>query len=104
MPPSIDGTAMSLPQLTPDALAGLRVVEMGQLIAGPFAGKTLGEFGADVIKIEAPGSGDLAWRGGVPERDASAVGGIDLCGAKRGRSAVYGAFDDFSGCLARQGR
>jgi formyl-CoA transferase len=31
---------------------------MGQLIAGPFAGKTLGEFGADVIKIEAPGAGD----------------------------------------------
>ncbi len=46
------------PNLTPGALAGLRVVEMGQLIAGPFAGKTLGDFGADVIKIEAPGSGD----------------------------------------------
>ncbi|MFO1341776.1 MAG: CoA transferase [Burkholderiales bacterium] len=40
------------------ALQGLRVVEMGQLIAGPFAAKTLGDFGADVIKIEAPGSGD----------------------------------------------
>ena len=40
------------------ALAGLRVVEMGQLISGPFAGKTLGEFGADVIKIEPPGAGD----------------------------------------------
>lgn len=40
------------------ALQGLRVVEMGQLIAGPFAGKTLGDFGADVIKIEAPGRGD----------------------------------------------
>ena len=40
------------------ALDGLRVVEMGQLIAGPFAGKMLGEFGADVIKIEPPGSGD----------------------------------------------
>jgi formyl-CoA transferase len=49
---------MSLPRLTPGALDGLKVVEMGQLIAGPFAGKTLGEFGADVIKIEAPGSGD----------------------------------------------
>lgn len=44
--------------LAPGALAGLRVVEMGQLIAGPFAGKTLGDFGADVIKIEPPGSGD----------------------------------------------
>ena len=49
---------MTLPTLQPGALAGLRVVEMGQLIAGPFAGKTLGEFGADVIKIEAPGAGD----------------------------------------------
>ena len=48
-------TQFSLP---PGALDGLKVVEMGQLIAGPFAGKTLGEFGADVIKIEAPGTGD----------------------------------------------
>ena len=50
--------------LSPGALQGLKVVEMGQLIAGPFAGKTLGEFGADVIKIEAPGSGDplRSWR------------------------------------------
>jgi formyl-CoA transferase len=45
-------------ELTNAALNGLRVIEMGQLIAGPFAGKTLGEFGADVIKIEAPGAGD----------------------------------------------
>ena len=45
-------------ELTTAALEGLRVIEMGQLIAGPFAGKTLGEFGADVIKIEAPGAGD----------------------------------------------
>src|SRR5688572_13883928 len=44
--------------MQPAALDGLKVVEMGQLIAGPFAGKTLGEFGADVIKIEAPGAGD----------------------------------------------
>ena len=44
--------------MQPGALDGLKVVEMGQLIAGPFAGKTLGEFGADVIKIEPPGAGD----------------------------------------------
>ena len=49
---------MNIPQLTPGALTGLRVVEMGQLIAGPFAAKTLGDFGADVIKIEPPGAGD----------------------------------------------
>lgn len=46
------------------ALAGLKVVELGQLIAGPFASKLLGEFGADVVKIEPPGTGDplRKWR------------------------------------------
>ena len=45
-------------------LAGLRVLELGQLIAGPFAARTLGDFGADVIKIEPPGAGDplRKWR------------------------------------------
>jgi len=49
---------------TPAALAGVRVIEMGQLIAGPFCGKTLGEFGAEVIKIEAVDGGDplRRWR------------------------------------------
>ena len=46
------------------ALTGLKVVELGQLIAGPFAAKTLADFGADVIKIEPPGAGDplRQWR------------------------------------------
>ena len=39
-------------------LAGLRVIEMGGLIAGPFCGQILGDFGADVIKLEDPGKGD----------------------------------------------
>jgi len=45
-------------------LAGLKVLELGQLIAGPFAGKTLADFGADVVKVEPPGSGDplRQWR------------------------------------------
>ena len=45
-------------------LQGVKVVELGQLIAGPFAGKTLGDFGAEVIKIEPPGEGDplRTWR------------------------------------------
>jgi formyl-CoA transferase len=45
-------------------LEGLRVVELGQLIAGPFAGKMLAEFGAEVIKIEPPDGGDplREWR------------------------------------------
>ena len=46
------------------ALAGLKVIELGQLIAGPFAAKTLADFGAEVIKIETPGAGDplRKWR------------------------------------------
>ena len=45
-------------------LAGLKVLELGQLIAGPFAAKTLADFGADIIKIEPPGAGDALrkWR------------------------------------------
>ncbi|MEW6575191.1 MAG: CoA transferase [Pseudomonadota bacterium] len=40
------------------ALKGLRVVEMGQLLAGPFCGQLLGDMGADIIKVEPPGAGD----------------------------------------------
>ena len=41
-----------------EPLAGLRAIEFGQLLAGPFTGTLLGDFGADVIKIEAPEIGD----------------------------------------------
>ena len=46
-------------------LDGIRVLELGQLIAGPFAGTILGYFGAEVIKVEPPGTGDpvRTWRG-----------------------------------------
>ena len=45
-------------------LAGIKVLELGQLIAGPFAAKTLADFGAEIIKVEAPGEGDplRKWR------------------------------------------
>ncbi|HSU76338.1 MAG TPA: CaiB/BaiF CoA-transferase family protein [Burkholderiales bacterium] len=45
-------------------LTGVRVLELGSLIAGPFCAKTLGDFGAEVIKIEPPGEGDALrkWR------------------------------------------
>ena len=39
-------------------LQGVRVVEMGSLLAGPFCGQLLGDFGAEVIKVEPPGQGD----------------------------------------------
>ncbi|MEU4705537.1 CaiB/BaiF CoA-transferase family protein [Nocardia salmonicida] len=50
---------MAVEATTPTGpLTDLRVVEMGQLIAGPFAGQLLGDLGAEVIKLESPGTGD----------------------------------------------
>ena len=50
-------------------LKGLRVIEMGSLIAGPFCGQILGDFGADVIKLEDPGKGDpmRQWGRSLPQ-------------------------------------
>ena len=50
--------------MNPQALSGIKVIELGQLIAGPFAAKTLADFGADVIKIGPLGEGDplRKWR------------------------------------------
>lgn len=60
-------TTGAVPSFGP--LAGLKVVEMGQLIAGPFAAKTLADFGAEVIKIEPPArTGPGATAGGDPLR------------------------------------
>lgn len=52
--------------ITQPPLSGLRVLELGQLIAGPFCGQLLGDFGAEVVKIEAPDRPD-------PARDWGAV-------------------------------
>lgn len=55
---------MNPPSVSRGPLAGLKILELGQLIAGPFAAKTLADFGAEVIKIEPPGHGDplRQWR------------------------------------------
>jgi formyl-CoA transferase len=74
---------------TPDAtrptgpLAGVKVLELGTLIAGPFAARFLGEFGAEVIKIEDPKGGDplRKWRKLYPE-----AGGTSLWWAVQARN------------------
>lgn len=48
-------------------LAGVRVLELGQLIAGPFCGQLLGDYGAEVIKIEDPSAGDPMRRWGYTD-------------------------------------
>ena len=50
-------------------LDGLRIIELGQLIAGPFCGQLLGDFGAEVIKVEAPGLPDPARGWGAVKKD-----------------------------------
>ncbi len=54
-------------------LDGVRVLELGQLMAGPFAGTILGYFGAEVIKVEPPGTGDAVRRWRVIDDDGTSV-------------------------------
>ena len=54
-------------------LQGLKVIEMGSFIAGPFCGQLLADFGADVVKLEPPGTGDAMRQWGVAKRDGKSL-------------------------------
>ncbi|MFG1425124.1 CaiB/BaiF CoA transferase family protein [Roseixanthobacter glucoisosaccharinicivorans] len=55
------------------ALTGIRVIEMGSFIAGPFCGQLLGDLGADVVKIEPPKVGDVMRQWGVAQLDGKSL-------------------------------
>src|SRR3546814_18885254 len=55
-------------------LTGIRVVELGQLIAGPFCGQLLGDMGAEVVKLEQPGVGDPMRQWGQGSSEERRVG------------------------------
>lgn len=56
-------------------LHGIRVIEVGQLLAGPFAGTLLAYFGADVIKVEPPATATPSEAGDCSTKTAPAFGG-----------------------------
>ena len=62
----------SAPDSERGALEDVAVLELGSMLAGPFCGTLLGEFGAEVIKVEKPGQGD-ALREWPPMKDGVAL-------------------------------
>ena len=67
----------------PQALAGVTVLDLTRVVAGPYAGSILGDFGANVIKIEVPGRGDDA-RAYGPYRNGESVYYANLNHNKKG--------------------
>lgn len=67
------------------ALEGLRVLDLGQMIAAPFCASLLADMGAEVIKIERPGKGDIA-RDALPKQDGVSTYFVAFNRSKRGLS------------------
>jgi len=75
----------------PGPLAGLRVLELARILAGPWAGQILADLGADVIKVERKGAGDDTRGWGppfVPAADGSHLGAAYFHGTNRGKRSI----------------
>lgn len=72
-------------------IAGLRVLELARILAGPWAGQLLADLGADVIKVEHPGEGDDTRRWGPPflqGEDGAELGAAYFHSCNRGKRSV----------------
>ena len=81
-------------------LAGVRVLELARILAGPWAGQTLADLGADVIKVERKGAGDDTRQWGPPfveSNDGSHLGAAYFHSANRGKRSIELDFEDPEG-------
>jgi crotonobetainyl-CoA:carnitine CoA-transferase CaiB-like acyl-CoA transferase len=81
-------------------LAGLRVLELARILAGPWAGQILADLGADVIKVERKGAGDDTRSWGppfVPAADGSHLGAAYFHGTNRGKRSIELDFESEEG-------
>src|SRR3954471_931279 len=84
----------------PKPLAGLRVVELARILAGPWAGQILADLGADVIKVERKGPGDDTRAWGPPfvqGKDGKHIGSAYFHSANRGKRSIEVDFDSEGG-------
>jgi crotonobetainyl-CoA:carnitine CoA-transferase CaiB-like acyl-CoA transferase len=84
----------------PGPLAGLRVLELARILAGPWAGQILADLGADVIKVERSGVGDDTRGWGppfVPAADGGNLGAAYFHGTNRGKRSIELDFDSADG-------
>lgn len=80
--------AGSVAGMTAAPLAGIRVLDLTNVLAGPFACQQMAHLGADVIKVEAPGGGDLARALGADEGLAARGMGVSFLAANAGKRSV----------------
>ena len=82
-------TSANAPHSPPQPLAGVRVLDLSRVLAGPWAGQLLADYGADVLKVERPGAGDDTRTWGPPwwGEGANRVAAYFLC-ANRGKRSV----------------
>src|SRR3979409_1921206 len=81
-------------------LAGIRVLELARILAGPWAGQVLADLGADVIKVERKGAGDDTRGWGPPFVEAESgphLGAAHFHSAHRGKRSIEADFEDEDG-------